>query len=122
MSINLSQRPSRISHLFWRMILMLKWLRPAPNQFRIYWHNTTHEPDFVVEAEDTIYIVEPKSSANLKDADVLAKKAAAEKYCKYATEYNLKHGGTTWKYLLVPHNEISRTVSFRYLVSKFSAA
>ncbi|MBS1750818.1 MAG: DEAD/DEAH box helicase family protein [Bacteroidetes bacterium] len=101
-----------------------KWLRPAPNQFRIYWHNNSrrYEPDFVVETEDTIYIVEPKSSANLKDADVLAKKAAAEKYCKYATEYNLKHGGKTWKYLLVPHNEISRTVSFRYLVSKFSAA
>lgn len=99
-----------------------KWLRPAPNQFRIYWHNNSrrYEPDFVVDTEDTIYIVEPKSSANIQDADVLAKKAAAEKYCKYATEYNLQHGGKTWKYLLVPHNEISRTVSFRYLVSKFS--
>lgn len=101
-----------------------KWLRPAPNQFRIYWHNNSrrYEPDFVVETEGAIYIVEPKSSANLQDADVLAKKAAAEKYCKYATEYNVQHGGKIWKYLLLPHNEISRTVSFRYLVSKFTEA
>lgn len=101
-----------------------KWLRPAPNQFRIYWHNNSrrYEPDFVVETDDAIYIVEPKSSASLQDADVLAKKAAAEKYCRYATEYNLQHEGKPWKYVLIPHNEISRTVSFQYLVSKFSEA
>lgn len=99
----------------------LKWLRPAPNQFRIYWDNNArrYEPDFIVETDDTIYMLEPKRSDLLEDAEVLAKKAAALRYCKYATEYTGKHGGKPWKYGLIPHNEISRTSSLQYLITKF---
>ncbi|MCZ8198194.1 MAG: DEAD/DEAH box helicase family protein [Flavobacterium sp.] len=101
---------------------VLKWLRPANNQFRIYWDNNSkrYEPDFIIETEDTIYMVEPKSSANINDADVLAKKEAAIKYCKYATEFTTHNGGKQWKYLLVPHTEISRTINFDLLIAKFS--
>lgn len=101
---------------------VLKWLRPAVNQFRIYWDNNSkrYEPDFIIETADTIYMVEPKSSANMMDPDVLAKKAAAIKYCKYATEFTSQNGGKPWKYLLVPHNEISRTINFDLLIAKFS--
>jgi type III restriction enzyme len=101
---------------------VIKWLRPANNQFRIYWDNNSkrYEPDFIIETEDTIYMVEPKSSANINDADVLAKKEAAIKYCKYATEFTSQNSGKPWKYLLVPHNEISRTINFDFLIAKFS--
>ncbi|MFZ2284319.1 MAG: DEAD/DEAH box helicase family protein [Lutibacter sp.] len=101
---------------------ILKWLRPAVNQFRIYWDNNSkrYEPDFIIETAETIYMVEPKSSANMMDPDVLAKKAAAIKYCKYATEFTSENGGKPWKYLLVPHNEISRTINFDLLIAKFS--
>ncbi|WP_395064949.1 DEAD/DEAH box helicase [Flavobacterium sp.] len=101
---------------------VLKWLRPANNQFRIYWDNNSkrYEPDFIIETEDTIYMVEPKSSANINDADVLAKKEAAIKYCKYATEFTSQNKGKQWKYLLVPHTEISRTINFDLLIAKFS--
>lgn len=101
---------------------VIKWLRPASNQFRIYWDNNSkrYEPDFIVETEDTIYMVEPKSSANILDADVIAKKDAALKYCKYATEFTSQNNGKPWKYLLVPHNEISRTINFDLLINLFS--
>jgi type III restriction enzyme len=100
---------------------VLKWLRPASNQFRIYWDNNSkrYEPDFIIETEDTIYMVEPKSAANMLDEDVLAKKEAAIKYCRYATEYTSENNGKPWKYLLVPHNEISRTINFDFLIAKF---
>jgi type III restriction enzyme len=101
---------------------VIKWLRPATNQFRIYWDNNSkrYEPDFIIETADTIYMVEPKSSANINDADVLAKKEAAIKYCKYATEFTSQNKGKSWKYLLVPHTEISRTINFDLLIAKFS--
>lgn len=100
---------------------VVKWLRPATNQFRIYWDNNSkrYEPDFIIETEDTIYMVEPKSSANINDADVLAKKEAAIKYCKYATEFTSKNNGKPWQYLLVPHTDISRIINFDFLIKKF---
>jgi len=51
---------------------VLKWLRPAPNQFRMYWDNNSkrYEPDFIVEVEETIYMVEVKRSDQLEALDV----------------------------------------------------
>lgn len=100
---------------------VLKWLRPAPRQFRIYWDNNSkqYHPDFIIETADFIYMIEPKSSDKMKDSDVLAKKVAAERYCKYATEYTTQNDGKPWKYILVPHNEVGRTISLGYLIAKF---
>lgn len=98
---------------------VIKWLRPAPNQFRIYWDNNSkkYEPDFIVETASTIYMIETKALTNINDADVIAKKHAAEKYCKHATDYTSQHEGKAWKYVLLPHDQVSRTSSFDYLRS-----
>lgn len=98
---------------------VLKWLRPVANQFNIYWGNGAHkyEPDFIVETENTIYMVETKSSAELDDVDVQSKKASAEEYCRQATEYNLEHGGKKWEYVLLPHHAVVRTSSFDFLMA-----
>ncbi|HNW97993.1 MAG TPA: DEAD/DEAH box helicase family protein [Bacteroidales bacterium] len=98
---------------------VLKWLRPAPNQFRIYWHNNSriYEPDFVAETADCIYLIEVKAANEINDPDVQAKAQAALKYCKYATEYTKEHGGKPWKYALIPHDQISKTSSFKGVVS-----
>ncbi|MEZ4950826.1 MAG: TnsA endonuclease N-terminal domain-containing protein [Saprospiraceae bacterium] len=98
-----------------------KWLRPAPNQFRIYWDNNSkrYEPDFIVETNDSIFMVEVKRADQTEEETVLAKKAAAEKYCEHASKFTLSNEGKPWKYLILPHNEVSRTVSLDYLVSKF---
>jgi type III restriction enzyme len=98
---------------------VLKWLRPVTNQFNIYWGNGAHkyEPDFIVETDDTIFMVETKSSAELNDTDVHLKQASAKEYCRQATEYNLKHNGKKWDYVLLPHDVVERTSSFDFLMA-----
>jgi type III restriction enzyme len=98
---------------------VVKWLRPAPNQFRIYWDNNSkrYEPDFIVETDTTIYMIEVKRSDQVLDEEVLAKKVAAERYCKYASEYTAENQGKEWQYIILPHNIISRTANLRYLLA-----
>lgn len=96
-----------------------KWLRPASSQFNIYWSNGSrrYEPDFVVETESCIYLVETKAAKDVNDADVQDKKRAAEEYCKNATEYTSENGGKPWRYILLAHDVVDRTMSFRYLAA-----
>jgi type III restriction enzyme len=98
---------------------VLKWLRPAPNQFRIYWHHNSkiYEPDFVVETLDSIYLIETKRADEIPTSEVQEKAQAALKYCKYATEYTAEHGGKTWRYVLIPHDQVTKTSSYKALVS-----
>lgn len=101
--------------------MVLKWLRPAPNQFRIYWaHNSKqYYPDFIVETADGIYMVETKASKDIPTEEVQDKKRAALIYCKYATEFTSKNEGKPWKYLLIPDNEVKLNNSFDYFTSRF---
>ena len=96
-----------------------KWLRPASSQFNIYWSNGSrrYEPDFVVETGSCIYLVETKAAKDVNDADVQDKKRAAEEYCKNATEYTSENGGKPWRYILLAHDVVDRTMSFRYLAA-----
>lgn len=98
---------------------VLKWLRPASNQFNIYWSNGSkkYEPDFVVETAEAIYMVETKAKKNMQDADVLGKKKAAEEYCKNASEFTKTVGGKPWKYVLLAHDTVDRAASFKYLTA-----
>ena len=98
---------------------VLKWLRPAPTQFAIFWNNGSqrYEPDFIVETIEAIYMVETKARKDMKAEEVLAKKKAAEEYCKNATEYTSKNGGKPWKYHLLSHDIVDRSSSFEYLMA-----
>ncbi len=98
---------------------VLRWLRPAPNQFNIYWANGAkrYEPDFIVETSECIYMIETKALKDISDEDVQAKKKAAEEYCKNATEYTLKNGGKPWRYHLLRHDVVERSSSFEYLMA-----
>jgi len=100
---------------------VLKWLRPAPNQFRIYWANNSrrYDPDFVVETIDSIYLVETKASDQMSMAEVEAKKQAALRYCKSANIFKSKSGGKKWKYLLIPHDEVDTTSTMEYFSTRF---
>ena len=96
-----------------------RWLRPASSQFNIYWSNGSrrYEPDFVVETDKVIYMVETKAAKDVTADDVQAKKRAAETYCENASEYTKANGGKPWKYVLLAHDKVDRTSSFDYLVA-----
>lgn len=96
-----------------------RWLRPASSQFNIYWSNGSrrYEPDFVVETDKVIYMVETKAAKDVTADDVQAKKRAAETYCENASEYTKANCGKPWKYVLLAHDKVDRTSSFDYLVA-----
>jgi type III restriction enzyme len=98
---------------------VLRWLRPAREQFSIYWSNGSkrYEPDFIVETADTIYMVETKAATNVSTDEVQQKKAAAEEYCRHASEFTAENGGKPWKYILLAHDKVERTSSFEYLIA-----
>lgn len=100
---------------------VLKWLRPAREQFNIYWLNGSrrYEPDFIVETAETIYMVETKAAKDVSDEDVQLKRIAAEEYCKQASEYTRENGGKPWKYVLVSHDKVDRNFDFEYLLAYF---
>lgn len=92
-----------------------KWFKPAKGQFRIFYRSGAdhpeYQPDFVAETADTIYMLEPKARNQMEDPDVLAKKEAAENWCRNASDYAARHGGKPWKYLLIPHQVIAENMS-----------
>ncbi|MGE4531639.1 MAG: DEAD/DEAH box helicase family protein [Acidithiobacillus sp.] len=87
-----------------------KWFKPAKGQFQIYYKLGTEQPeyvpDFVAETDSIIFMVETKSSADINTQEVLAKAAAAARWCKHASDYAVQVNGKPWEYLLIPHDEV----------------
>ena len=100
---------------------VLRWLRPAENQFRIDWgqNSRRYVPDFVVETIDSIFMCEPKRAKEIGTEEVQLKMEAALRYCKYANDFTSKNGGKKWRYLLIPHDQIDKTSSLQGLIQKF---
>jgi type III restriction enzyme len=103
----------------------LKWFKPAKGQFQIYYKqgadHPEYQPDFVAEAADTIYMLEPKAKNEMDDPVVLAKLDAAVTWCGNATDYAQKHGGKPWKYALIPHDKIADNLTLIGIDSQFAA-
>ena len=97
---------------------VLKWIRPVPNQFNIYWSNGAkkYEPDFIVETADAIYMCETKAEKDVNDADVQAKAEAAREFCRRATEFTAQNSGKPWHYLIIPHTLVDRSYSLDYIL------
>lgn len=99
---------------------VLKWIRPVPNQFNIYWSSGAkkYEPDFIVETADAIYMCETKAEKDVNDPDVQAKAEAAREFCRRASEFTAKNGGKPWRYVIIPHTLVDRGYSFSYILSQ----
>lgn len=97
-----------------------KWMRPSSKQFNIYYGPggmSKYEPDFVVETEQGIFMIETKASNEINSQSVLEKAYAALVYCRAVSVWNAKHGGKPWDYCLLSHDDVRLNSSFAYLVS-----
>ena len=96
------------------------WLRPHPKEFNItYNHGRNYEPDFVVETESTIYLVEVKGEDKLNDPDVIAKKKRGIQYCEIASRWGKANGYKEWRYLFIPSKQVMPNSSFIILAKRF---
>jgi type III restriction enzyme len=101
----------------------LKWFKPAKGQFQIFYRDGAehpeYQPDFVVETDSMMIMLEPKANNQLNDPIVLAKKDSAIKWCANASDHARSCNGKPWKYVLIPHNEIATNMTLDALVSRF---
>ena len=103
-----------------RDTVVQNWLRPAPQEFNItYNRGHNYEPDFVVETDDTIYLVEVKGEDKLSDPDVIAKKKRGIQYCEVASHWGAANGYKQWKYLFIPAKQVMVNSSFGQLAKRF---
>jgi type III restriction enzyme len=63
----------------------------------------------VAETVSTILIVETKARGDINTQEVPAKTAAAARWCKHASAHAVEVGTKAWKYLLLPHDEVSES-------------
>ena len=99
-----------------------KWFKPARGQFQIYYSKErAYEPDFVVETKTGLFICEPKRSGEIENADVIAKKEAAQEWCRRASDHSALHGGKPWDYLLIPHEAITSNMTLAGFAARFSS-
>ncbi len=101
----------------------LKWFRPTRGQFQIFYQlgvdHHEYQPDFVAETVGDIYMLESKARSDMSNAEVQAKKEAAEHWCQLATDHTTRNGGKPWKYLLIPHDVIAENMTIAGLASQF---
>ncbi|HEX7326636.1 MAG TPA: type III restriction endonuclease subunit R, partial [Rhodanobacteraceae bacterium] len=102
-----------------------KWFKPARGQFQLYYRvegkdPQEYQPDFVAEAADAIYMLEPKARKELSDPVVLAKQEVAIRWCTRATEYAKAIGGKPWRYALIPHDVIAENMTLVGIAEQFT--
>jgi type III restriction enzyme len=100
-----------------------RWFKPATGQFQIFYRQGSdhpeYQPDFVAEADDAVYMLEPKAANEMEDPVVLAKKEVAVAWCNNASEHAKEHGGKPWKYVLIPHTAIADNMTLKGLVAQY---
>lgn len=100
---------------------VLLWMKPGPNQFKIFDSDgSAYQPDFVVETNTEKLIIETKRDSEMKDAKVLRKADAASLWCYIATEvHGKKVGDKPWSYLLIPEVAVQSNATVKGLTATY---
>ena len=97
------------------------WMKPGPNQFKIFDHEgRAYQPDFVVETKTEKLIVETKRRSDMNDLDARRKVDAASLWCFIATEHHSKkHGEKPWRHALVADDAVQPNATLDGLLASF---
>jgi len=102
----------------------LKWFKPAKGQFQIHYRwgaeHPEYLPDFVVETEQAIFMLEPKARNEMETPEVQSKKEAAVSWCRLASDYNRACNGKPWNYLLIPHDVLAENMTLDGLAARYA--
>lgn len=115
----------RLAYLLDRDESVEDWLRPAPNQFEgLYWRDSEgeshhrYEPDFVVELDEEIVMIEVKPEEEINTPSVQAKKKTAERYCEVVNQNIGKFGIVKpWRYVIIPTDRITLSSTVTGLIN-----
>lgn len=95
------------------------WMKPGPNQFKIFDANgAPYQPDFVVETDTEKLIIEVKRLSEMNAPEVLRKADAACLWCYVATKASAADGEKPWSYLLVPETDVQENFTVSGLMAK----
>ncbi len=88
-----------------------KWFKPAKGQFQLFYklgvQQPEYIPDFVVETEQHLLMVETKARNELDANDVKAKAEAGALWCRHASDHARTTDAKPWKYLLIAHDVVT---------------
>lgn len=98
------------------------WMKPGPNQFKIYdTDGNSYQPDFVIETDTEKLIIETKSNRDMTDASVLRKAEAAALWAFIATAAQAENGSEKpWSYLLVPEDAVILNATVTGLAASYT--
>lgn len=100
---------------------VLKWFKPAREDFKIFYSgDSTYEPDFVVETATHKLICEPKMERDVTSEEVQQKAKAAVAWCEAASKHERQHNGKPWQYQLIPHSAIKPSATLAGLIAQYA--
>jgi type III restriction enzyme len=67
-------------------------------------------------------MLEPKASNQMTDGEVLAKRDAAVRWCRQASDHASSYGGKLWTYVLIPHDAIAENMTLDGLAKRHPGA
>lgn len=120
-----SSDEGRLAYLLDKDPIVEDWLRPASNQFEgLFWRDQMgdsqhrYEPDFVVEFEKEIVMIEVKPGEEINAPDVQEKKKTAGKYCELVSK-NIGNYGIVkpWRYVIIPTEKICLSATIAGLLA-----
>jgi len=117
-----SDTERQMAVLLERDVTVELWMKPGPNQFKIYdAEGHAYQPDFVAETNTEKLVLETKRASDISDREVQMKADAASLWCFIATTYHAeKIGEKPWRYALIPDVAVQPNSTLSGLLANYT--